>query len=405
MASIDPETAATAAPLISVVMANYQAGDKLIPAIQSVLRQSLGDLELIVCDDASGDHSVDLIERFTRSDPRVRLIRSEANGGPARCRNRGLDAARGQWIAVVDADDIIHPERFERLLAAAHYFDADIVADDLLHFYEDGSPPTLLFAPGQDTPLAITPEQWIGDGVDGSPPLGYLKPLIRAEVLGALRYDESLRIGEDYDLMLRLLLAGAAMVLVPEPYYLYRRHSGSISHRLATADLAAMIDSQDAMISRSGPFPPPVAAAFAARRAQLHHGLEFARLVEAIKARHIARTLSLLARNPRLAPRLWQSFAEGRSRKAAPPSNSRPMAATLTLGQPGQPIPDYVPAASVDWSVPRPRQAWLDLADLARGHPIDVVCIGAAARYAAGFIPLARVRQSVAKAELAELVP
>ncbi|HTM77944.1 MAG TPA: glycosyltransferase family 2 protein, partial [Devosia sp.] len=104
MRSIDPETARAAAPLISVVMANYEAGDKLVAAIDSVLRQSVGDLELIVCDDASGDHSVALVQRFADSDCRVRLVRAEANGGPACCRNRGLDAARGQWIAIVDSD-------------------------------------------------------------------------------------------------------------------------------------------------------------------------------------------------------------------------------------------------------------------------------------------------------------
>ena len=402
MRSTDPETARTAAPLISVVMANYQAGDKLIPAVESVLGQSLGDLELIICDDASGDNSMALAARFARADPRVRVIGAESNGGPARCRNRGLDAARGQWIAVVDSDDIIHPERFERLLAAAEYRGADIVADDLLHFYEDGSPVSLLLAEEQNTLFSVTAETWIGAGIDGSPALGYLKPLIRADVLGALRYDESLRIGEDYDLVLRLLLAGASMAVVPEPYYLYRRHSGSISHRLALADLAAMVDSQDAMIDKLGTLPPRLAAAFAARRAQLRHGLDFGRLVEAIKGRHAGQALSLLAANPRLAPRLWRSFTEGRSRKAATAIGRPTPPDALELGASGRRVPEYVAVASMDWAAPRPRQAWLELADLCRGQPVDVICADEAARYAAGFIPLARLGQPAARAELRE---
>ena len=402
MRSTDPETARTAAPLISVVMANYQAGDKLIPAVESVLGQSLGDLELIICDDASGDDSLALAARFARADPRVRVISAERNGGPARCRNRGLDAARGQWIAVVDSDDIIHPERFERLLAAAEYRGADIVADDLLHFYEDGSPVSLLLGGEQDTLFAVTAETWIGAGIDGSPPLGYLKPLIRADVLGALRYDEGLRIGEDYDLVLRLLLAGARMVVVPEPYYLYRRHSGSISHRLAVADLSAMVESQDAMIGQLGALPPQLAAAFAARRAQLRDGLAFGRLVEAIKGRHAGQALSLLAGNPRLAPRLWHSFTEGRSRKAVTAIGRPTPPDTLELGASGRRVPEYVPIASMDWAAPRPRQAWVELADLGRGQPVDVICTDEAARYAAGFIPLARLSQPAARAELRE---
>ncbi|WP_332688699.1 glycosyltransferase family 2 protein [Devosia sp.] len=400
MRSTGPQTARVATPLISVVMANYQAGDKLVPAMESVLRQSVGDLELIVCDDASGDHSVALVEQFMRADPRVSLISAKANGGPARCRNRGLGAARGQWIAVVDADDIIHPERFERLLAAAAHRGAGIVADDLLHFYEDGSPVGLLLGADQDRLFSVTTEQWVGAGVDGSPALGYLKPLIRADVLGALRYDENLRIGEDYDLVLRLLLAGAAMVVLPEPYYLYRRHSGSISHRLSVADLAAMIDSQDAVAGQLGALSAPLAAAFAARHAQLRRGLAFERLVAAIKSRNLGLALSLLARDPRLAPRLWRAFLEGRRWTVAVPAAGLSPAKALQLGPSGLRVPDYVPVSDMDWTSPRPRRAWHDLADLARGQPIDVICPDKSSRYAAGFIPLARLREPVAKANL-----
>lgn len=397
MRSTGPHTARVAAPLISVVMANYQAGDKLVPAIESVLRQTIDDIELIVCDDASGDHSVALVEQFMRADPRVSLITAPANGGPARCRNRGLDAARGQWIAVVDADDIIHPERFERLLAAAAHSGAGIVADDLLHFYEDGAPVSLLLGAGQDRLFSVSAEQWIGAGLDGSPALGYLKPLIHADVLGALRYDESLRIGEDYDLVLRLLLAGAALLVVPEPFYLYRRHSGSISHRLSVADLVAMIDSQESMTSRLGALSPPLASAFAARHAQLRQGLAFERLVAAIKRRKLGLALSLVARQPRLAPRLARAFLEGRRRtSAAPPSGLSPVNA-LQLGPFGLRVPDYVSVADMDWTAPRPRRIWQDLADLARGQPIDVVCPDQSSRYAAGFIPLARLREPVAR--------
>ena len=397
MRTTDPVAVPIAAPLISVVMANYQAGDKLVAAIESVLRQSIDDLELIVCDDASGDHSVALVQRFARTDPRVRLIQAPRNGGPAHCRNMGFDAARGQWIAIVDSDDIIHPERFERLLAAARHAHADIVADDLLHFYEDGAPATLLLGDGQDSLFAVSPEQWIGAGLDGSAPLGYLKPMIRADVLGALRYDESLRIGEDYDLVLRLLLARATMVVVPEPYYLYRRHSGSISHRLAAANLAAMIDSQDAMVAQLGRVSPDIAEAFAGRRSQLQHGLGFARLVEAIKGRRAGQAAGLLARHPGLALRLWQAFREGRGRKAGPSLGMTTVSGTATLGE----VPDYVPVSAVDWTAPRPRRIWVDLADLGRGQAVDVVCVDQAARYAAGFIPLARVSEPVA--ELREL--
>lgn len=379
-------------------MANYRAGDKLVPAMQSVLRQSVADLELIVCDDASGDDSIAIVERFMRDDKRISLIQADANGGPARSRNRGLDAARGQWIAVVDSDDIIHPERFERLLAAAKHAGADIIADDLLHFYEDGSPTSLLLGAGQDRLFSVDAAHWIGSGVDGTPPLGYLKPMIRAEVLGDLRYDESLRIGEDYDLVLRLLLAGATMNILPEPYYLYRRHSGSISHRLSVADLEAMLISQTVMRAWLGEVSPELAQAFDRKQEQLSKGLAFEELVAAVKGRRLGQVASLLLSEPRLAQRLWQSFSEGRRRKAQVPRARQP-AVAMTLGQSAQRIPDYIPVAAEDWTAPRRRRAWLELADLGHGQPIDVTCVDQAARYAAGFIPLARIREAVVQAE------
>ena len=399
MAATSAEAAPIAAPLISVVMANYQAGDKLVPAIESVLRQTVGELELIVCDDASGDHSLALVERFMRTDARVSLIRADANGGPARSRNRGLAAARGQWIAVVDSDDIIHPERFERLLAAAQHFGADIVADDLLHFYEDGSSPSLLLGQLQDRAFCVDAAHWIGSGIGNSPPLGYLKPMIRATTLGAARYDESLRIGEDYDLVLRLLIDGAAMVVVPEPYYLYRRHRGSISHRLSVADLTAMVASQDEMVGRMTDIPASLTGAFAARRSQLSTGLGFERLVAAIKSRNLGAALSLLARDPSLAPRLWQSFVEGRQRRAVAPP--RPAATgPIILGQGGRKVPNYVPVTQIDWSAPSARASWLALADIAHGQAVDIVCSDNAARYAAGFVPMARVIEPVPHADM-----
>lgn len=383
-------------------MANYQAGDKLVPAIESVLRQSLGDLELIVCDDASGDDSVAIIGQYMRDDARVSLIRADANGGPARCRNLALDAARGKWIAIVDSDDVIHPERFERLLAAATYAGADIIADDLLHFYEDGSPAGLLLEGGNDHLFALDAAQWVMAGFDGSPALGYLKPMIRAETLGSLRYDASLRIGEDYDLVLRLLLAGATMSILPEPYYLYRRHSGSISHRLAVADLEAMLISQTVMRAQLGTVSPALAQAFDLRQQQLANGLAFEELVAAVKSRQPWQAATILLGDPHLAQRLWRSFSEGRRRRAMPPPVAQ-SASALTLGSSGRRVPDYIPVGAEDWAAPRPRQAWLELAKFGFGQPIDVICTDASARYAAGFIPLARIREPLAQPNVAEL--
>lgn len=393
----EPDAEHMPRPVISVVMANYESGEKLDPAIASVLGQTVQNIEVLVCDDASTDDSLTRIAGFAAADSRVRLIRVETNGGPARARNRGLEQARGEWIAIVDADDILHPERFERLLAAARHFDADIVADDLLHFHEDGSPSRLLLA--EEVAFRVSIDRWLRAGLDGSPPLGYLKPIIRADVLAGTCYDTSLRIGEDFDLVLRLLHSGAQMVVVPEPFYLYRRHKASISHRLSARDMQGMLDSHEALSRRLGIIEPHLAAAFAARRRQLQDGLAYEHLVQALKARRFDNAFLRLARRPPHLWRLWRSFAEGRQRRQvteAPP----PAIAGITLSREAFELPAYVPAAAVDWSAPRPRHVWTRLADLGRARPLEVLCADRAAEYAAGFIPLARVNGAGVDVEL-----
>lgn len=379
----------TSRPLISVIMANFEAGGRIVPALRSVLAQTVVDIELIVSDDASGDSSVDLVRSLMAEDPRIRLAVAEANGGPARCRNRALGLARGEWIAIVDSDDIIHPERFERLLAVAEQHGADIVADDLLLFHEDGSPPRLMLGADAKSSFVVLPAQWITAGLDGSPPLGYLKPMIRAERLGNLRYDEALRIGEDYDFVLRLLLDGARMVVMPEPLYLYRRHSASISHRLSVGDMKAMVERQQAFVAAAPALPPELTVALATRLAALRQGLAYEELVSAIKNRRLGQAVGMLADEPSHLPRLWNSFLEGRRKRVRPdaPHSVRPE--TLVLSGQGasgahRVVPDYVPPHEVDWSTPRPRGVWQELAAYAGTR---CVALDQAGRYAAGFIP------------------
>lgn len=387
-------------PRISVVMANYQAGDKIVPALRSVLDQTMGNLEVIVSDDASQDHSLELVRALMASDHRIRLIAGEANRGPAHCRNRALESARGDWVAVVDSDDILHPERFERLLAVAALHEADIVADDLLLFHEDGSPPSLMLGDQTNRSFAVSPRDWVLAGLDGAPALGYLKPLIRTDKLKQLRYDEHLRIGEDYDFVLRLLLADARMIVVPEPFYLYRRHSASISHRLSVLDMRAMLERQDALAAEHAPLTPELAAAFAKRRSMLRTGLAYEELVASIKARKLPKALGTLARDPSHLGRLWASFVEGRTRRATRQTPAQPLT-TIILGasgvsNEGRVVPDYVPTPLVDWSAPTSRLVWCELAAHANG---SCLALDAAGRYAAGFIPEAilverdRVRQ------------
>lgn len=112
--------------LISVVMPNYNGHRFVEQAIDSVLNQTYQNFELIVVDDCSNDDSLSLIEHKAQSDNRIRVIALEHNAGVANARNVGIKEAKGEYIALLDNDDLWTEDKLERQLALAQK-GADIV--------------------------------------------------------------------------------------------------------------------------------------------------------------------------------------------------------------------------------------------------------------------------------------
>lgn len=107
------------APKISVIMPAYNAERFVEAAIRSVMDQTVADWELLVLDDGSSDGTCAIIESLAAQDGRIRVLPNEKNMGVARTRNRGLDLARGRYIALLDSDDVWHPDKLENQLALA----------------------------------------------------------------------------------------------------------------------------------------------------------------------------------------------------------------------------------------------------------------------------------------------
>lgn len=110
---------------VSVVMPIYNASDYLRPAIDSVLHQTLTDLELICVDDGSTDSSLDIVKEYQQADARVRII-TENNAGPSIARNKGLARARGEYVIFLDADDFYDYTMLEKLYNLAEERRLDI---------------------------------------------------------------------------------------------------------------------------------------------------------------------------------------------------------------------------------------------------------------------------------------
>lgn len=116
----------TKQPLITVVMPNYNGHRFVEQAIDSVLNQTYPNFELLVVDDCSNDDSLSLIEHKAQSDNRIRVIALEHNVGVANARNVGIKEAKGEYIALLDNDDLWTEDKLERQLALAQK-GADIV--------------------------------------------------------------------------------------------------------------------------------------------------------------------------------------------------------------------------------------------------------------------------------------
>ena len=103
---------------VSVIMPIYNAYDYLRPALDSVIDQTLREIEIICVDDGSTDHSLEIIKEYRDRDSRVRII-TENNAGPSIARNRGLNRARGEYVIFLDADDFYELTLLEKLYEAA----------------------------------------------------------------------------------------------------------------------------------------------------------------------------------------------------------------------------------------------------------------------------------------------
>ena len=113
-------------PVVTAVMPSYNCEQFIADSIASVISQTFERWELLIVDDASSDATAQLAEQYARLDRRIRLIRQTTNSGAAHARNIAMNQARGEFIAFIDSDDIWHPHKLEKQLAAMERHRADI---------------------------------------------------------------------------------------------------------------------------------------------------------------------------------------------------------------------------------------------------------------------------------------
>lgn len=120
---------------VSVIIPVYNGEKTIKRCIESVLNQTLGDIEIIVVNDGSTDDTLDILKSF--DDRRLSVITQE-NAGQGYARNTGMDAALGEYIGFVDADDTIEAQMYEKMYSLAKEYDAEVVQCNLTDIYPDG---------------------------------------------------------------------------------------------------------------------------------------------------------------------------------------------------------------------------------------------------------------------------
>ena len=201
-------------PRVSVVVPAYNVENYIEGCLRSLCAQSEKSLEILVVDDGSKDRTGERVERLAAGDSRIRYIRQE-NGGASRARNRGLDEARGRYVAVQDADDYSHPER---LKAQADFLDANPTIGVV------GMNARLVLGRSRFGGVVAPPTK-VGDvRTRAQVKMAFVHPsvMLRGElVAGGLRYDPTIVSAEDQDFLARAIALTDGTSL-PLPLYFYR---------------------------------------------------------------------------------------------------------------------------------------------------------------------------------------
>lgn len=203
------------APAVTVAIATRNRADILGEAITSVLAQTMRDLELLIVDDGSEDGTAELVASF--ADPRIRYIRQE-HSGVAAARNRISREARGEFIAVLDDDDLMHPRRLEWQLGSL-VEGVDGAVGSFVSFNDRNGAYRLMFGQQPSQHQLFYSRSVAAHGTW----------LIRTSLMRAVPYNESLEAGIDHDLFARFVRLGARFVHIGKPILLRRMHEQQIT--------------------------------------------------------------------------------------------------------------------------------------------------------------------------------
>ena len=206
-------------PLISVLMPAYNSELYIAEAIESILNQSYQNIELIIFDDGSSDNTRQVIQSF--NDPRIVKILSDQNYGVVRARNDMIDRASGQYIALMDADDIADRTRLEKQLRSLEAGESDLCGS--AQWVLDEASGKIKKSKDKFTDADLRSLLSVYCGLCNSAMMG------KAEIFKRFKYDTTILTSEDYYLWVVMAAAGYRFLNLKERLITYRRYPAQTS--------------------------------------------------------------------------------------------------------------------------------------------------------------------------------
>ena len=206
-------------PRVSVIMPAYRCEKTIENSIRSALSQTVPDIEVIVANDASDDGLTDILDRLQKKDARLRVIQIRTNIGVAEARNRGIAAAKAEWIAFLDSDDLWEPDKLKKQLSAAERTGGQLIYTAAACIDETGKPTGKVFS---------VPETITAAKILRSTDIVTSTVLVKREVYLRNPMERS-DLHEDLISWHGILKNGAKAVGINEPLVRYRISGGSKS--------------------------------------------------------------------------------------------------------------------------------------------------------------------------------
>ena len=225
-------------PLISVILPNYNNEKYIAECIESVLSQSYKNIELLICDDNSDDNSISIISSYVEIDKRVLLFTSDKRYGPAYQMNKGIEKSKGQYIARVDGDDYYHRKKIEWqydfLMSNVEF---EICTTSFEYFTEDFAPSeiSLIKSDFEDIKIYLIE----GMKIHGATFLCKKTVLEDIKIEYGYIFDNSIVIGEDYDLFTRIAVK-CKIYNLGKVLYFYRKNHSSLTQTDKFWDLSKL---------------------------------------------------------------------------------------------------------------------------------------------------------------------